>query len=140
MAGRDGIVAVGEIGLDYHWQEPDKAVQRRWFARQLDLARQVKLPVIIHSRDAAKDTLDIMKGERAGELGGVIHCFSYGKEIAREYLDMGFYLGIGGVATFENAKKLKEVVAYMPLERIVLETDCPYLSPAPYRGEAPIRL
>lgn len=135
VAGRDGIVAVGEIGLDYHWQEPDKAVQRHWFARQLDLARQVKLPVIIHSRDAAKDTLDIMKGERAGELGGVIHCFSYGKEIAREYLDMGFYLGIGGVATFENAKKLKEVVAYMPLERIVLETDCPYLSPAPYRGK-----
>ena len=135
MAAHPKCVAVGEIGLDYHWQEPDKAVQRRWFARQLDLARQVKLPVIIHSRDAAKDTLDIMKGERAGELGGVIHCFSYGKEIAREYLDMGFYLGIGGVATFENAKKLKEVVAYMPLERIVLETDCPYLSPAPYRGK-----
>lgn len=135
MAGRERIVAVGEIGLDYHWGEPDKEVQRYWFVRQLELARQVKLPVIIHSRDAARDTLDIMKEERARELGGVIHCFSYGKELAREYLNMGFYLGIGGVVTFENAKKLKEVVAYIPLERIVLETDCPYLSPVPYRGK-----
>ena len=101
----------------------------------MDLARQVKLPVVIHSRDAAKDTLDIMKTEQAGDLGGVIHCFSYGVEMAREYLDMGFYLGIGGVLTFENARKLKEVVAYMPMDRIVLETDCPYLSPVPHRGK-----
>ena len=103
--------------------------------RQLDLARKVKLPVIIHSRDAAKDTLDIMKAEKAGDMGGVIHCFSYGKEIAREYLDMGFFLGIGGVSTFNNAKKLKEVVEYAPLESLVLETDCPYLSPVPNRGK-----
>lgn len=129
------IVAVGEIGLDYHWNEPEKHVQKHWFVRQLDLARRVHLPIIVHSRDGAKDTLDIMKGEKAGELGGVIHCFSYGKEMAREYLDMGFYLGIGGVVTFENAKKLKEVVAYMPMDRIVLETDCPYLAPVPHRGE-----
>ena len=94
-----------------------------------------KLPVIIHSRDAAKDTLDIMKAEKAGEIGGVIHCFSYSLEMAKEYLNMGFYLGIGGVLTFNNAKKLKEVVAYMPLDRIVLETDCPYLSPVPNRGK-----
>ena len=103
--------------------------------RQLDLARKVKLPVIIHSRDAAKDTLDIMKAEKAGDMGGVVHCFSYGKEIAREYLDMGFFLGIGGVSTFNNAKKLKEVVEYAPLESLVLETDCPYLSPVPNRGK-----
>jgi TatD DNase family protein len=95
----------------------------------------VKLPVIIHSRDAAKDTLDIMKAEKAGDMGGVVHCFSYGKEIAREYLDMGFFLGIGGVSTFNNAKKLKEVVEYAPLESLVLETDCPYLSPVPNRGK-----
>lgn len=95
----------------------------------------MKLPVIIHSRDAAKDTLDIMKAEKAGDMGGVIHCFSYGKEIAREYLDMGFFLGIGGVSTFNNAKKLKEVVEYAPLESLVLETDCPYLSPVPNRGK-----
>ena len=99
------------------------------------LAREVKLPVVIHSRDAAQDTLDIIRTESAGEMGGVIHCFSYGIEMAKEYLNMGFYLGIGGVLTFNNAKKLKEVVAYMPLERIVLETDCPYLSPVPNRGK-----
>lgn len=129
------IVAIGEIGLDYYWDEPGRDVQKEWFVRQLDLAREVKLPVVIHSRDAAKDTLDIMKASRAGDLGGVIHCFSYGKEMAREYLTMGFYLGIGGVVTFKNAKKLKEVVEYMPMEQMVLETDCPYLAPVPNRGK-----
>ena len=91
VAREDRIVAIGEIGLDYHWDEPEPKVQKYWFARQLALASEVKLPVIIHSRDAAKDTLDIMKAEHAGELGGVIHCFSYGVEMAREYLQMGFY-------------------------------------------------
>ncbi|MCC8027068.1 MAG: TatD family hydrolase [Clostridium sp.] len=129
------VKAVGEIGLDYYWEEPDHGIQKEWFVRQLSLAREAALPVIIHSRDAAKDTLDIMKGEKAGDMGGVIHCFSYGKEIAREYLNMGFFLGIGGVVTFNNAKKLKEVVEYAPLESIVLETDCPYLAPAPNRGK-----
>lgn len=109
--------------------------QQKWFRSQLDLARELDLPVVIHSRDGAKDTLDIMKEEKAGELGGVIHCFSYSKEMAREYLNMGFYLGIGGVVTFKNAKKLKEVVEYMPLDRLVLETDCPYLAPVPNRGK-----
>ena len=129
------VIALGEIGLDYHWEEPEPELQKTWFVRQLGLAREKKLPVIIHSRDAAKDTLDIMKAEKAGEIGGVIHCFSYSLEMAKEYLNMGFYLGIGGVLTFNNAKKLKEVVAYMPLDRIVLETDCPYLSPVPNRGK-----
>jgi len=129
------VVAVGEIGLDYYWDEPERETQKHWFVRQLELARQVRLPVVIHSRNAAKDTLDIMKAHRCWEIGGVIHCFSYGTEMAREYLDMGFYLGIGGVLTFKNAKKLKEVVTYMPLNRLVLETDCPYLSPEPFRGK-----
>ncbi|MEG0215556.1 MAG: TatD family hydrolase [Hungatella sp.] len=129
------VVAIGEIGLDYYWDEPDREIQQFWFVRQLSLAREVKLPVVIHSRDAAKDTLDIMKEQNAGEIGGVIHCFSYGIEMAKEYLNMGFYLGIGGVLTFHNAKKLKEVVAYMPMDRLVLETDCPYLSPVPNRGK-----
>ena len=128
------VVAVGEIGLDYYWDEPEREIQKEWFVRQLNMARKVRLPVIIHSRDAAKDTLDIMKGEKSWEIGGVIHCFSYGKEIAKEYLDMGFFLGIGGVLTFQNGKKLKEVAEYAPLEQIVLETDCPYLSPVPNRG------
>lgn len=131
----DKCVAVGEIGLDYYWDSPDRETQKRWFARQLELAREVKLPVIIHSRDAAKDTLDILKAAKAGEIGGVIHCYSYTKETAREFLNMDFYFGIGGVLTFSNAKKLKEAAEYIPLNRIVLETDCPYLAPVPNRGK-----
>ena len=129
------IRAVGEIGLDYYWEEPNHEIQKKWFVRQLDLARQAGLPVIIHSRDAAKDTLDIMKAEHAEESGGVIHCFSYGVDMAREYLNMGFFLGIGGVLTFKNGRKLKEVAEYAPMDRIVLETDSPYLSPVPNRGK-----
>lgn len=130
----DKIVAVGETGLDYHWPEPDPVLQKEWFERQLVLARQVKLPVIVHSREAAKDTLEIMQAHRAGEIGGVIHCFSYAKEMAREYLNMDFYFGIGGVITFKNSKKLKEAVEYIPMEKILLETDSPYLAPEPNRG------
>lgn len=133
-AAQPKVVAIGEIGLDYYWDEPQREIQKKWFIRQLNLARETKLPVVIHSRDAAKDTLDIMKEQKAGDMGGVIHCFSYGTELAKEYLNMGFYLGIGGVVTFKNARKLKEVVEYMPMERMVLETDCPYLSPEPFRG------
>lgn len=128
-------VAVGEIGLDYYWNEPDRELQKEWFRRQLNLAKELAKPVIIHSRDAAKDTVDIMTEEHAEEIGGVIHCYSYTKETAEVFLKMGFYFGIGGVLTFKNAKKLKEAVAYIPLDRIVLETDCPYLAPEPNRGK-----
>ena len=129
------VVAIGEIGLDYYWDTPEKSIQKKWFSRQLELAKELSLPIIIHSRDAAADTLDIMKSEHAGDIGGVIHCFSYGVEMAREYLNMGFYIGVGGVVTFKNGKKLKEVVEYTPIDRIVTETDCPYLAPTPHRGE-----
>ena len=132
---REKCVAVGEIGLDYYWDEPDREIQKKWFLRQLDLAREVKLPVIIHSRDAAKDTVDLMTEAKAEEIGGVIHCYSYTKETARTFLQMGFYIGIGGVLTFKNAKKLKEAAEYIPMDRIVLETDCPYLAPVPFRGK-----
>ena len=135
QCAHEKCVAVGEIGLDYYWDEPDREIQKKWFLRQLDLARRVKKPVIIHSRDAAKDTADILTAERAGEIGGVIHCYSYTKEMAEIFLNMGFYIGIGGVLTFKNAKKLKEAVEYIPLDRIVLETDCPYLAPEPNRGK-----
>ena len=135
QCAREKIVAVGEIGLDYHWKEPEPDVQKKWFERQLSLAEEVKLPVIIHSREAAKDTLDIMKGMHAERISGVIHCFSYTKETAAQYLDMGYYFGIGGVITFNNAKKLKEAVSYIPLEKILLETDSPYLAPVPNRGK-----
>ena len=131
----DKVVAVGEIGLDYHWKEPEPHVQKEWFKRQLILARETGLPVIIHSREAAKDTLDMMQALRAGEIGGVIHCYSYTKEMAREYLEMDYYFGIGGVITFQNSKKLKEAVEYIPLDRILLETDSPYLAPEPHRGK-----
>lgn len=134
-SAHEKIVAIGEIGLDYYWNEPDREIQKTWFVRQLQVARETGLPVIIHSRDAARDTLDIMKAEREGITGGVIHCFSYGTEMAREYLNMGYYLGIGGVLTFKNAKKLREVVEYAPLSALVLETDCPYLAPVPWRGK-----
>lgn len=130
----DKIVAVGEIGLDYHWKEPEAAVQKKWFARQIELAQEVELPVIIHSREAAKDTLDMLHALHAEKTGGVIHCFTYTKETAREYLQMGYFFGIGGVITFQNSKKLKEAVKYIPIDRILLETDSPYLTPEPNRG------
>lgn len=128
-------VAVGEIGLDYYWDEPDRAIQKKWFVRQMELAREVKLPVVIHSRDAAQDTVEIMKAEKAQDIGGVVHCYSYSRELAKTFLDMGFYFGIGGVVTFGNGRKLKEVVEYLPMDRIVLETDSPYLAPVPFRGK-----
>ena len=102
-------VAVGEIGLDYYWDNEPREVQKKWFIRQLELARELDLPVLIHSREAAADTMEIMK-EHAKGLSGVIHCYSYSKEMAQEYIKMGFYIGVGGVVTFKNAKKLKEVV------------------------------
>lgn len=129
------VVAVGEIGLDYYWDEPERAIQKKWFEAQIEMARRVKLPLIIHSREAAQDTLEIMKRLHTEEIGGIIHCYSYSVELAREFLDMGFYFGIGGVVTFQNAKKLVEVVKELPLERIVLETDSPYLAPVPNRGK-----
>lgn len=129
------VVAVGEIGLDYYWDEPSHEIQKMWFARQLELAREAKKPVIIHSRDAAKDTFDMMAAHKAGEIGGVVHCFSYSAEMAQEYVKMGFYIGVGGVVTFKNGRKLKEVAEAVPIEKILLETDSPYLSPEPNRGK-----
>lgn len=135
MSQQNKIIAIGEIGLDYHYDNVVKERQMHWFIRQLEIAKDRDLPVVIHSRDAAKDTLDIMKEHHNGATPGIIHCFSYGVEMAREYLNMGYYIGVGGVVTFKNAKKLKEVVEYIPLDRIVLETDAPYLAPTPYRGK-----
>ena len=129
------IVAVGEIGLDYYWEEPEHEIQKIWFERQLELAREVNKPVIIHSREAAKDTYDIMCAHKASELGGVVHCYSYSAEMALEFVKMGFMIGIGGVVTFKNGKKMKEVVEAVPIEKILIETDSPYLAPEPNRGK-----
>lgn len=129
-------VAVGEIGLDYYWdKEADvQEKQRYWFGRQLQLAREAGLPVIIHSRDAAADTLQVMRDNHAETIPGVIHCYSYSPELAQEFVRMGYYIGVGGVVTFKNAKKLVETVQAIPMERILLETDSPYMAPEPHRG------
>lgn len=131
---KEKVVAVGEIGLDYYWDKESHEIQKKWFIRQLDLARELNLPVMIHSREAAADTMEIME-KHAGDLKGVIHCFSYSTEQALRYIRMGFYLGVGGVVTFKNGRKLKEVVEQIPLDMILLETDAPYLAPEPYRGK-----
>lgn len=137
QTANDKVAAVGEIGLDYHWdKEPGvQKLQRGWFGRQLLLAKEVRLPVIIHSRDAAEDTVRIMKENGAQEIPGVIHCYSYSPELAQEFVKMGYYIGVGGVVTFKNAKKLVRTVEQVPLSRILLETDCPYMAPEPHRGE-----
>ena len=134
---KEKVAAVGEIGLDYYWdKEPEVQKQQRyWFAEQMKMAREASLPVIIHSRDAAADTMEVMKSVHAEEIPGVIHCYSYSKEMAQEFIKMGYYIGVGGVVTFKNAKKLKETVQEIPLDRILLETDCPYMAPEPHRGE-----
>ena len=129
------VKAVGEIGLDYYWDKEQHDLQKHWFMRQMELAKESNLPMIVHSREAAKDTLDMIIAAKPLDLSGIIHCYSYSVEQAREYLNMGYYIGIGGVLTFKNAKKLKEVAEYAPLSQIVLETDCPYLAPTPYRGK-----
>lgn len=134
LCRKEKTVAVGEIGLDYYWDNESRDVQKKWFIRQLELARELDLPVIIHSRDAAADTMEIMEKYAEG-LNGVIHCYSYSPEMAREYVKMGFYIGVGGVVTFKNSKKLKETVKETPLTSILLETDCPYLAPEPNRGK-----
>lgn len=136
QAAHPKAVAIGEIGLDYYWEKDPAArqMQKYWFARQMQLARECGLPVIIHSRDAAEDTLQVMKECRAEEISGVIHCYSYSPELADQFLQTGYLIGVGGVVTFKNAKKLKETVKKVPMERILLETDAPYMAPEPHRG------
>lgn len=134
LLDREKIVAVGEIGLDYYWDKENHEKQKEWFIRQLALAGETGKPVIIHSREAAADTMEIMKQHAKG-FSAVIHCYSYSAEMAKEYVKMGYMIGVGGVVTFKNAKKLKQVVQEIPLSSIVLETDCPYLAPVPFRGK-----
>ena len=135
LSTHERIVAIGEIGLDYHFDDnPDPEVQKKWFVRQLELAKELNLPVIIHSRDACQETLEILKEHHNGCTGGVIHCFSYSKEVALELVNMGYFIGLDGPVTFKNGKKAKEVAAAIPLDRLVVETDCPYMAPEPLRG------
>jgi TatD DNase family protein len=129
------IVGIGEIGLDYHWVSDNKEEQKQLFIRQIRLAKKYNKTIVIHSRDAASDTLDILKQEYDGKLKINMHCYSYSIETAKELLKMNVKFGIGGVITFKNSKKIKEVVDYLSLSDIVLETDSPYLTPEPYRGK-----
>lgn len=135
MCHEPKVVALGEIGLDYYYEEPVRQIQQEWFARQLEVAYEEKMPIIVHSRDAAEDTMRILKEHHGGSLTGIIHCFGYSRELAREFVKMGFYIGVGGVVTFKNARRLVEVVEDIDLGHIVLETDCPYMAPVPHRGK-----
>lgn len=134
-ANNEKVKAIGEIGLDYYYDDVEKDVQKKWFARQIELAKEVDLPIIVHDRDAHGDCLDILKACDAKSVGGILHCFSGSRELAREVMNLGMYIGIGGTLTFKNARKVREVAEYVPMDRIVLETDCPYLAPEPFRGK-----
>ena len=131
LASHKKCVAIGEIGLDYHWMSSTKEVQKDFFKAQIELAKELDMPVIVHDREAHGDTLEILKNTKPK---GVLHCFSGSKEMAKELIRSGMYIGLNGVVTFKNARKSLEVVKEIPLERLVLETDCPYLAPEPYRG------
>lgn len=126
------VVAVGEIGLDYHWDNSPRELQLEAFEKQLILAKELSLPVIIHDREAHEDTLTILKKHKPN---GVLHCFSGSVEMAKEVLKLGMYIGLGGVVTFKNARKSVEVAQMLPLDRLLLETDCPYMAPVPFRGK-----
>ena len=133
MAKHEKVVAVGEIGLDYHYDEPGRDVQKLWFEKQLRLAQTLNMPFIVHDRDAHQDTLELMK--KVGYYNGVMHCFSGSCEMAKILLDLGFYISIAGQVTFKNAPKVKEVAKMVPADRLFIETDSPYLTPEPHRGE-----
>ncbi len=128
------IKAVGEIGLDYYYDNAPREIQKKWFGTQLELAKEVKLPVVIHDRDAHADSMDILRAGGVREVGGVFHCYAGSVEMAKEILDWGMYIAFGGSLTFKNSIRPKEVAKYVPLDRIVLETDSPYLTPSPQRG------
>ncbi|AIG24477.1 TatD family hydrolase [Brevibacillus sp. 7WMA2] len=129
------VVGLGEMGLDYYWDTSPRDVQAEVFRKQIRLARKLQMPIIIHDRDAHQDIIEILREEKAGEVGGIMHCFSGSYELAKMALDMNFYISFGGPLTFKNAKRPKEVAAKIPLERILIETDCPYLTPHPFRGK-----
>ncbi len=134
--GKDGkIVGIGEIGLDYHYDDTDKNKQYEVLEAQIELARRLKLPIVIHSRDADQDTYDLLEKFNAFELGVILHCYSGSADMAKRYMKNGVLFGIGGVLTFKNARRLVEVAEKVPLEHFVFETDAPYLTPTPFRGK-----
>lgn len=135
LASHPKVVAIGEMGLDYHWDKSPHDIQKEVFRKQIRLAKKVKLPIVIHNREATADIIEILKEENAAEVGGIMHCYSGSVEVAKQCLEMNFYISLGGPVTFKNAKKPKEVALEIPLDRLLIETDCPYLAPHPYRGQ-----
>lgn len=128
------VVAIGEIGLDYYYDNSPRDIQKQWFIRQINLAKDIKLPIIIHDRESHEDVMNIVKSEGAASVGGIFHCFSGSVEMARDVLKNNFHIAVGGSLTFKNAKRPVEVVEYVPMDRLLLETDCPYMTPHPFRG------
>lgn len=135
MSKNDRVIAIGEIGLDFYYDNSPRDLQRKWFKEQLKLAKELNLPVVIHSRDASQETFDTIKEAQDGSLRGVMHCYSGSVEMAKEYIKLGFYISIAGPVTFKNARVVREVAEAVPLDRLLIETDCPYLTPEPYRGK-----
>ncbi|EIJ80100.1 hydrolase, TatD family protein [Bacillus methanolicus PB1] len=135
LASHPKVVALGEMGLDYYWDKSPKEIQKEVFRKQIRLAKKVKLPIVIHNREATADIVEILKEEGAREVGGIMHCFSGSVEIAQECMEMNFYISLAGPVTFKNAKMPKEVAEAIPLDRLLIETDCPYLTPHPFRGK-----
>lgn len=135
LAKKEKVIAIGEIGLDYHYEFSDREIQKKWFREQIKLAKELNLPIIVHDREAHKDTYDIISSEQDGTLTGVLHCFSGSLEMAKEYIKLGFYVSFGGPVTFKNAKKVREVVKELPIEKMLIETDSPYMAPHPHRGK-----
>lgn len=135
LAAHPKVVALGEMGLDYYWDKSPKEVQQEVFRKQIQLAKKVKLPIIIHNRDATQDIVTILEEENAAEVGGIMHCFSGSVEVAKQCIEMNFLISLGGPVTFKNAKKPKEVAMEIPMEKLLIETDCPYLTPHPFRGK-----
>lgn len=135
LASHPKVVAIGEMGLDYHWDKSPKDIQKDVFRKQIQLAKKVNLPIVIHNRDATEDVVTILKEEKAEEVGGIMHCYSGSLDIAKQCMGMNFYISFGGPVTFKNAKRPKEVAKEIPMDRLLIETDCPYLSPHPLRGK-----
>jgi len=136
LAKEHQVVAIGETGLDYHYIEGDKTWQQQRFRNHIHAAKELKLPIIIHTREARDDTINIMQEEGADRVGGVMHCFTETWDMAKKALDLNFYISFSGIVTFKNATQLKEVAKNVPLDRMLVETDCPYLAPVPFRGKA----
>jgi len=135
LAANEKVVAIGEIGLDYHYDNSPRDIQKKWFREQIKLAKELDLPIIIHDRDAHEDTYNILKEENDDRLRGIMHCYQSSLEMSQQFIDLGFYISLAGPVTFKNAKTPKEVAEGVPLDKLLIETDSPYLTPHPHRGK-----